>query len=133
MRNAFTLIELLVVITIIVVLLALLTPAMDRAVGMAERAKCLVNQRTVTVALSQYTLDHKMHYPPNTMTGQGVASAYDMRSPWNGNNAFPMSTGLLVVAKLLPATQLGKVFHCPTFDDLGNPNASGHNIRVIRG
>src|SRR5438876_557647 len=47
LRAAFTLIELLVVVTIIVVLLALLTPALDRAIYQAELTVCAANQHTV--------------------------------------------------------------------------------------
>src|ERR1043165_1931025 len=47
MPRAFTLIELLVVITIIVVLLALLTPALDKAMYQAELAVCGANLRAI--------------------------------------------------------------------------------------
>lgn len=40
MSKAFTLIELLVVITIIVVLLALLVPALDKAIYQAQLSVC---------------------------------------------------------------------------------------------
>jgi len=51
---AFTLVELLVVITIIVVLLALLSPAMDRAVYQAELAVCGARQRAVGSGVLTY-------------------------------------------------------------------------------
>jgi prepilin-type N-terminal cleavage/methylation domain-containing protein len=63
MVKAFTLIELLVVITIIVVLLALLTPALDKAIMSAQTAVCLSNLHNVGVALSGYHGDHKKYYP----------------------------------------------------------------------
>jgi prepilin-type N-terminal cleavage/methylation domain-containing protein len=60
--NAFTLIELLVVVTIIVVLLAILTPAMDRAIGQAELAVCGANLKSVGAAAPSYALNHRRYY-----------------------------------------------------------------------
>src|SRR5688500_11147460 len=59
----FTLIELLVVITIIVVLLALLTPAMDRAIYAAEMAVCGANENATGTSILVYTVDFKRSYP----------------------------------------------------------------------
>jgi type II secretory pathway pseudopilin PulG len=61
--TAFTLVELLVVITIIVVLLSLLAPALDKAVYQAELAVCGARQRAMLSGLQQYAFDHKRHYP----------------------------------------------------------------------
>ena len=58
-RAAFTLIELLVVITIIVVLLALLTPALDRAMAVGSSVVCLSTQRQWATAVHHYSADHK--------------------------------------------------------------------------
>ena len=62
-KMAFTLVELLVVITIIVILLALLMPAMDKAVYAAEMAVCGSRLHGIGNALAIYTADHKRRYP----------------------------------------------------------------------
>lgn len=57
--HAFTLIELLVVVTVIVALLAMLTPALDKAIEQAERAVCAGSLHSWGAALSQYYFDNK--------------------------------------------------------------------------
>jgi prepilin-type N-terminal cleavage/methylation domain-containing protein len=64
MASAFTLIELLVVITIIVVLLALLTPGLDRALAAAASARCMANQRGTAQAMRFYAGDYRGHVMP---------------------------------------------------------------------
>lgn len=61
--RAFTLIELLVVMTIIVVLLALLTPALDRAVYSAELATCAARQDAAASGVITYAMSYKRYYP----------------------------------------------------------------------
>jgi prepilin-type N-terminal cleavage/methylation domain-containing protein len=62
-NRGFTLIELLVVITIIVVLLALLTPALDRALHMTMLAMDGAQMRGVAMGTVSYASDHKRSYP----------------------------------------------------------------------
>lgn len=59
MRRAFTLIELLVVVTIIVILVALLIPGLERAVASAQSAVCAATLRGWSQAMTQYAFDHK--------------------------------------------------------------------------
>jgi prepilin-type N-terminal cleavage/methylation domain-containing protein len=68
MKSAFTLIELLVVVTIIVVLLALLTPAIDKAIYSAELAACGANLKGLGTGATTYALDHRRAYPYRPMT-----------------------------------------------------------------
>src|SRR5688500_6591470 len=82
MRSAFTLVELLVVVTIIVVLLSLLAPGMDKAVGSAQLAVCLSNQHNIGIAIAQYHHDAKNRYPMldvwwDLMGGAPAYTAYD--------------------------------------------------------
>ena len=61
--GAFTLIELLVVITIIVVLLALLSPALDQAIYQTELAACAARHDGVAGGATLYAVDQKRAYP----------------------------------------------------------------------
>lgn len=63
MTRAFTLVELLVVITIVVILLALLAPAMDKAIYQAELAVCGADYRTLGAAVATYAAGNKRYYP----------------------------------------------------------------------
>jgi prepilin-type N-terminal cleavage/methylation domain-containing protein len=60
--RGFTLIELLVVVTIIVALLSLLTPALDRALYEAELTLCGAQLKTVSTGLQTYAMDHRRRY-----------------------------------------------------------------------
>ena len=65
--RGFTLIELLVVVTIIVVLLALLTPAVERAIYQAELVVCETRQKAVTNGVAMYALDSRRFYPDRSL------------------------------------------------------------------
>ena len=62
-HDGFTLIELLVVVTIIAVLLAMLTPALDKAVYQAELVRCAAQLRGVGGAAFTYAMDARRSYP----------------------------------------------------------------------
>jgi hypothetical protein len=63
MIRAFTLIELLVVVTIIIVLLALLSPALDKAMYQAELAVCGTKTRATATGVIAYAMNYRRHYP----------------------------------------------------------------------
>ena len=59
----FTLVELLVVVAVIVVVLALLAPALDQAVYQADLAKCATNLKGICGSVSLYASAHQRAYP----------------------------------------------------------------------
>lgn len=61
-RSAFTIVELLVVITIIVILLAMLAPALDKAMESALRVKCASQLRVIHQRSSDYALANRGYY-----------------------------------------------------------------------
>ena len=77
MRSAFTLIELLVVITIIVVLLAMLTPALDKAIYQAQLTVCGTQCREIASGVTMYASDNRRHYPDRGIVSSGQAYASD--------------------------------------------------------
>jgi prepilin-type N-terminal cleavage/methylation domain-containing protein len=90
-RTAFTLIELLVVVTIIVVLLALLTPALDRAIYSAELVVCGSKLKGIVNGATLYAGEFRRSYParpwvetqawrPNWLWYKLSATHYDERT-----------------------------------------------------
>ena len=84
--HGFTIVELLVVITIIVVLVALLTPALDTAVYQAELATCAGRLQAQARAVSTYAVANRRSYPqpqgPRT-GGQPDLLYWGSRPQWN--------------------------------------------------
>ena len=70
-QTGFTLVELLVVITIIVILLALLAPALDQAVYQAELAVCGGNHHAVSASTLAYAAQYRRRFPHRITDSQG--------------------------------------------------------------
>src|ERR1051325_8852778 len=62
--QAFSVVELLVVVSVIVLLLTLLAPAIDRAMAAAESAVCMTKLRNWGLAVYQYAQDNRQCAPP---------------------------------------------------------------------
>src|SRR5688500_5045448 len=71
LRTGFTLVEVLVVLTIIVVLISLLVPAVDRAKYQAELVLCGTRMRAAATGATTYAGDHKRMYPARDVIDQG--------------------------------------------------------------
>ncbi len=95
-RNGFTLVELMVVTAIIAVLLALLTPALDKAIYQAELAVCGANLGGIAEAAVQYASGSRRRYAPFPVIGErdpasqisgrvghGTSTPAAARGPWD--------------------------------------------------
>jgi type II secretory pathway pseudopilin PulG len=96
---AFTLVELLVVVGIIVVLLAILLPNLDRAMDSSTTAKCLSNFNTLGKATEMYKLQNRRTYPAHHLNGDMYGMAV-----WPGRLR-------------QYAGGAAKVFNCPEMED----------------
>lgn len=63
MCEKFTLIELLVVIAIIAILASLLLPSLQKARESSIKIKCVNNQKSLGLLMTQYSGDNKEYYP----------------------------------------------------------------------
>ena len=89
-RNAFTLIELLVVVAIIALLIAMLLPAMNRAISIAKVAVCASNEHQQHLALLSYTSDNFSLLPP-------MAEERNGQRPYNVQTYNHWATYLMLV------------------------------------
>ena len=69
--KAFTLVELLVVISIIVILVGIMVPSMERAMASSQRSKCLSNLSGIGKALGSYLSDSMARVYPKTAGPNG--------------------------------------------------------------
>ena len=69
LRPGFTLIELLVVISIIALLVAILMPALNRAMEGGKRAMCLANLRSLSQIMYMYSSDNEGRVPSGNTQG----------------------------------------------------------------
>ena len=94
---AFTLVELLVVIAVIIVLAALILPALSHAKEKAKRAFCQNNLRQLDLALTIYSNENGL-YPPCSSIFHVPGSV----SLWNGRLLQDLGNNV-------------DVFYCPAF------------------
>jgi prepilin-type N-terminal cleavage/methylation domain-containing protein/prepilin-type processing-associated H-X9-DG protein len=99
-RAGFTLIEMLVVVAILVLLIALLVPALQNAREMAKRSVCLSNMRQTQEGVLHYAADYNgvITGPGWIYAGNGFVGSYD--PGYNGQsgtadpNYFPNTKGI---------------------------------------
>ena len=75
-HRAFTLIELLVVIAIIAMLVAILIPAVSKALESARRSKCVNNLKAIGNSFLLYASDHKGDLPAGETLNDVVVLVY---------------------------------------------------------
>ncbi len=122
-RNGFTLIELLVVVSIIMVLVGLIVPAVGMARSKAQQVKCMNNLSQIGKGLLMYAQDYDNSVPPGGCAGVYTGSdCYFLYTACCG--AQPIGLGHLYKS-YVPNLE---VFFCPeanvlTFDnpDIGAP------------
>ena len=122
----FTLVELLVVITVLVLLLALLVPAMERAVYQAELTICAGRLDSIAGGVMAYAAGHKRQYPRHRAADAGQAPPNQITWALSPAN----SAALDMRARLKPFLSLNDHLNCPltaTIDIEG----SGSNTAVL--
>ncbi len=124
--RGFTLVELLVVVSVIALLIALLLPAMSKAIFSARLAKCLSDKRQITLSAFLYGNDYKDRTPSDTDYPKWNSGADKTPSPIafvNNNTSWmlaetPVATTLIYVMGSLAIRQYvtdPSLFHCADF------------------
>jgi len=122
-RYGFTLIELLVVITIIVVLISFLIPALDTAIYQAEMAVCGSNQHNIASTALNYALDHKKQYPYRN----GVQTQVN----WSARTLANTTSPHLDERKVLRGYfSLNGHLNCPLTGEVDIDGAGGRSVNV---
>ena len=119
-QRGFTLVELLVVIGIIVLLVSILLPALNRARDNVQTTQCLSNMRQIGIAQAAYAMDNE---------GYALPAGYLIPNNSLGWNEENYAT-LLVNAKYLTPPTIRTIADAPSTDSVffcpaGTVNALG--------
>lgn len=120
-KCGFTLIELLVVIAIIAMLLAILTPSLQRVKDKAGFISCANNQRQIVTAVNGYMSEWDDSLPPAVSSSIGAPSILNSYNDKADPYISPAYTSL---GSYLPTS---KIFNCPisSFDTGGISTGAG--------
>jgi prepilin-type processing-associated H-X9-DG protein/prepilin-type N-terminal cleavage/methylation domain-containing protein len=118
-RPAFTLIELLVVIAIIVLLFALLQPALSRAKAKAREISCLNNLRQLQTCAKLYSMDYDGFLPPNRnvyyIDTQTPSAGYSNDMTWcSGLAPYDTTTDNIEHGVLFKYNTSTDIYRCPS-------------------
>jgi prepilin-type N-terminal cleavage/methylation domain-containing protein len=111
-RLAFTLVELLVVIGIIAVLIAILLPALRKAIIQARDMNCAANLRQIGIALNAYAVDNRGYLPPAVVSLSPTETVTWQLSIWKYLTHLPAPVPFVSNADNFKFLQ-GTVFTCP--------------------
>ena len=111
-KSAFTIIELLVVVTIIVLLLALISPALSKAIYSSQLTKCGAGPlRTMAAGVIQYAMENKRFYPDRgiqNLDRRGTVTYLPAMAL-----AYPLQGGFDARPPLRPLFSINKMVQCP--------------------
>jgi len=123
-RKGFTLIELLVVLAVIVILAALLLPALSGAKAKARHVVCLNNLKQLTLAWLLFIDDHEDFMPVNDGAGHG--GSY-LGSWVVGNAQTDPDTSNIKLGVLFPYAKNADIYRCPA-----DRSTVGGNVLRVR-
>ena len=125
-KMGFTLVELLVVITIIVILLALLAPALDQAIYQAELAVCAARQDGLLTIFHAYAADEGRRKYPSGINQDGGDRTFFVPMDMvriveasAGNNRSPRATSLTTWGGTLTTGIVPQMLVDPSYRDFG--------------
>ncbi len=135
-RPAFTLIELLVVISVLVILIAILLPALSAAKKKAREISCLNNLKQLQTCSKLYSLDNDDFLPPNrfvyNLETKEPWEGFDRKQTWCAGIApYDTTTENIELGLLFRYNKSTEIYHCPS-DYSRVQNARGQLLNMRR-